>query len=145
MTGTTYLCLSSDAGEYIGQGRNWIYTAPAAQFTGSSYDGLVAFFVKQDTADWNLTFAPPEGQPLALGLYDRAEHATSHGPLRPGLEIRGMARNCERVTGRFEILEFSYSYATGTVRRFRANFEQHCEGNAPALLGTIHFDASATP
>ncbi|HET7079255.1 MAG TPA: hypothetical protein VFM49_17615, partial [Chloroflexia bacterium] len=144
---TTYLCLSSEAGDYIGQGgQDWVYTAPATQFTGGlSHDGGVTFFVKQGAADWELTFAPPQGRQLTPGRYDQAEWAVFHAPLRPGLEISGMSRICQSLTGRFEILEFRYDYATGAVRRFRANFEQHCDGNAPALLGTIRFDATASP
>ena len=89
--------------------------------------------------------SPSSSSRATPGRYDQAEWAVFHAPLRPGLEISGMSRICQSLTGRFEILEFRYDYATGAVRRFRANFEQHCDGNAPALLGTIRFDATASP
>src|SRR5262249_9166091 len=45
---------------------------------------------------------------------------------------------------RFVVLEATFGPA-GEVQRFAAEFEQHCEGAAPALSGRILFNASGPP
>src|SRR5262249_36976971 len=44
-------------------------------------------------------------------------------------------------TGRFVVLEASFD-AGGNVLSFAADFEQHCEGDAPALYGAIRFQST---
>jgi hypothetical protein len=44
------------------------------------------------------------------------------------------------VTGRFDVLAASY-LADGSVRSFAADFEQHCEGAAAGLFGSIRVNA----
>src|SRR6185436_5206545 len=43
--------------------------------------------------------------------------------------------------GRFVVLAAAYS-GTGALTSFAANFEQHCEGAAPALWGEIRINSS---
>ena len=143
----TYLCMSSEAGDFIGKGRDWLFTPPAATFSiRLSNNGGVEIYVHKGTDEsWNLAFAPPQGQQLRVGRYDRAQGGSIQSPVRPMLEILGNSSACGPVTGRFEILEFAYDLASGDVHRFAANFEHHCEGSAPALLGSVHFVAGSSP
>ena len=59
-------------------------------------------------------------------------------PTHKGLSVFGDGRGCNTLTGSFTILGIS-SDAAGNVTALAATFEQHCEGAAPALRGTIHF------
>jgi hypothetical protein len=54
--------------------------------------------------------------------------------------VFGSGRGCNEVTGRFVIHEIAFA-ADGSVLRFVADFEQHCEGGPPALRGTIRYYA----
>jgi hypothetical protein len=49
-------------------------------------------------------------------------------------------RSCNTVTGRFDLLEAVYD-GFGGVLQLAVNFEQHCNGAAPALLGQIRFNS----
>src|SRR5258708_36727707 len=54
-----------------------------------------------------------------------------------------MARNndrCPAITGSYVVKELARA-ADGTVLRFAADFEQHCNGEAPALYGAVRFNS----
>ncbi|RIL05128.1 MAG: hypothetical protein DCC71_11550 [Proteobacteria bacterium] len=59
----------------------------------------------------------------------------------PGLSVFGSGRGCNTLTGWFEVLEHEVD-ARGRLRRFAADFEQHCEGAAPALRGSVRYGSS---
>ena len=144
----TFLCLDSQPGDYVGQGRTQVLLPPAVTFTSRLESGGIAIFANDPGAPgvfWNLSFVPPEGSQLGPGLYDRAERAPFHSPLRPGLEIEGEGSGCNTLTGRFQVLEFAYDYASGEVQHFAANFEQHCEGGSAALLGEVRYQSTIGP
>jgi hypothetical protein len=52
-----------------------------------------------------------------------------------------MGRGCNTLTGNFVVREAVYD-ATGQVQAFAADFEQHCEGGAAALVGSIRVNSS---
>src|SRR5206468_1452242 len=59
----------------------------------------------------------------------------------PGIDMAGEGRGCNTVRGRFDVLEVAYG-TDGAVRRFAADFVQHCEGGLPALFGQIRYNAN---
>jgi hypothetical protein len=141
----TYLCMSSESGDFIGAGRNWVDTPANATITAgySETPGTALYFGVGGTTDWNVEFAPPHDQKLAVGIYDRAERYPFESPKRPGLSIVGDGRGCNRLTGTFEVLEIAMN--AGKLSRFAANFEQHCEGGTPALLGQVRYHSTIRP
>lgn len=58
-----------------------------------------------------------------------------------GLSFSGNGRGCNRLTGRFDVLEAVYGLS-GQVVSFAADFEQHCEGGTPALYGQIRYNSN---
>ena len=93
---------------------------------------------------WQLDFAAPNDAPLTLGVYENATRFPFHSPTQPGLNVSGEGRGCNTLTGRFEVLEVVYG-AGGEVQRFAATFEQHCEGQEAALLGSIQINSTLSP
>jgi hypothetical protein len=142
-----FLCMSSQGGDYIGQGRNWIITDQDGTFQPSPQgQSGVGFFIRTSDS-WLLGFAAPEDEILTPRIYERAERSPFNGPRRPGLSISGAGRGCNQLTGRFEILDFAVDPTDGTLLRLTVTFEQHCEGMPAALFGMLHYVAPepATP
>jgi hypothetical protein len=78
---------------------------------------------------------------VGLSTYENAARYPFQSPTQPGLEVSGDGRGCNELTGRFDILEISYT-SQGEIDRFSADFEQHCEGADSALFGSIRYNAT---
>src|SRR5258708_10991502 len=79
-------------------------------------------------------FAPIGGQPFGVGTYQSVQRYTSTPASHPGLLADVMARNndrCPAITGSYVVKELARA-ADGTVLRFAADFEQHCNAEPPA-------------
>src|SRR6185369_3037631 len=59
----------------------------------------------------------------------------------PGLSVTGHGHGCNTLTARFHVYELQFD-GTGNVTTFAADFEQHCEGLAPALFGAIRYNST---
>jgi hypothetical protein len=139
---TSWFCMSSPGGDYIGQGRNWIY--PHVSFKPQFYgNGGVQFYFTPDTF-WMASFAPGQGKQLIPGVYLNAMRDPFNGD-SPGLDISGDGRGCNQLSGKFEVLQFNYDAASGTINTFAANFEQRCENNMPPLQGEIRYNSAVQP
>lgn len=150
----TELSVTSDAGDYIGGGRNnyyadgvGTYTARAADQSG---DGIVDFVeIRFNTANQDLTLdfsSRLTGKNLAPGFYDNAMRYPFESGTRPGLSIYGNGRGCNQLIGSYTIheAEFDYTSAPPRVSKFTATFEQHCEGGTSAFYGTIYYNYTAS-
>ena len=60
------------------------------------------------------------------------------------MSVSANGGGCGRVTGRFVVHEVSVA-TDGTVLRFAADFEQHCDDAVPALIGVIRYNSTADP
>jgi hypothetical protein len=85
---------------------------------------------------WNLDLAGPTKSTLTVGAYENAQRFPFQPTGVPGLDFSGAGRGCNTSTGRFDVLQAAYA-ADGSVRKFSADFEQHCEGAVPALFGWL--------
>ena len=54
--------------------------------------------------------------------------------------VRGLIDRLPTLTSEFTVHEIGYD-ARGVLNRFRATFEQHCEGGDAAARGTIAFSS----
>src|SRR5262249_6839598 len=91
------------------------------------------------TADawwWNIDFAAPGGQRLAVGTYENARRYPFQPSSQPGLDVSGTGRGCNTLTGRFVLSELRIGLLN-TVDRLVASFDQNCEGASPALHGVL--------
>ena len=136
--------MSSDPGDYIGQGLTSSYATPTSPFvaTARNWQGEnnrvdVVAWTNVGTADyWVLEFAAPPGQTLAPGTYSDAVRVVSQGSGQPGLDVWGMGRGCNALSGSFTVSDAVFG-PYGYVQSFHATFEQHCEGHVAALRGEV--------
>ena len=139
--GTTVLFLDSQPGDYIGQGQLYTYTPADTPFrierNGDTGVSVVVQSANFSIA-WTARFAARRGERLQVGSYDGRRSAGS--PLG-GLDIGGQARGCNTALGRFDVLEILYA-PDGSVTRFAADFEQHCEGRDAALFGAVRYNSN---
>jgi hypothetical protein len=141
----TSLSMTSDSGDYIGQGQTYLYTPTDGTFSASAgiNNNNVSFFFNTPTFDhfWSLDFAAPNGAPLTPGTYLNATRYPFQVTSVPGLSVSGDGRGCNMLSGSFQVLQAVYGPAN-TLVAFEATFEQHCEGFAPALRGQIRYNAN---
>jgi Calx-beta domain len=89
---------------------------------------------------WSADFAAANSALLTKGAYLNAQRYPFQAPGLPGLDIGGAGRGCNTLSGNFNVLQAAYDTA-GNVKAFGADFEQHCEGMAPALFGSIRVNS----
>jgi len=138
--GSNILYFNSESDDYVGQGTEATFKDPDGRFTLSSYgNGVNLGFNTATYSDWwYLLLTAPQGATLLPGAYENAQRFNSNET--PGLAFYGDGRGCSADTGRFDVLEIE-SDATGTFTKLAVNFEQHCEGMAPALWGQIRYNS----
>jgi VCBS repeat-containing protein len=141
----TSLTMSSQAGDYIGQGQNYSYTTANATFSAyrTSDHGVEAYVQGTDPSQWwYLDFAAPYQATLLAGSYPGATRWPFQALNVPGLDVSGEGRGSNGLTGQFTVLQALFG-ADGSVQRFDATFVQHSEGATPALTGEIKYQAAA--
>jgi hypothetical protein len=132
--------LNGDAGEYVLQGQRLAMTVAKNPFQWS--DGSVNLAVTTAGQSYLLTLAPPPGQPWSIGTYERAQRSVFRSPGRPGLDLGGEGRGCNTVSGRFVVDKLVLD-ASGVPLQLSAQFEFHCEGLIPAIVGSINYGVPA--
>jgi hypothetical protein len=134
-----YVKLNSDSGDYIGGGRDYSYSNADARITVSA-DGAYLWIGVAGDESWAGNFQLPAGySELQPGSYPGLGRYGSHNAAVGGLSWTGEGLDCSTSTG-WLIID-SVTYAGATLTAIDLQFEQHCEGNAPALHGEIHWDA----
>jgi hypothetical protein len=136
----TLLFLNS-GGEYVGGGKQQLFTPADGTFSAnSSALGVEIDFDGGIEHSWSLDFVAPMDAPVAVGAYEMAERFPFQSPDRPGLSVTGEGRGCNTLSGRFVVLDVVYG-AGGQVESFAADFEQHCEEGPHPLTGSIRYNA----
>jgi hypothetical protein len=131
---------ASDSGDYIGGGVTKNYTGATSIFNVQGTTSDLYFTVSGQRDDWTVELAPAPGEQLKVGTYNNAVRVISRGAGQPGLDVYGDGRGCNALTGSFKITEL-VADSTGAIKALAATYEQHCEGGAPALKGTVHYYA----
>jgi hypothetical protein len=141
--GITALTFVSEPGDYIGGGQTFTRTEADGTFTALHQSGLwIRFEAPSLSSWWDIHLAAPNGGQLRRGPYEGATRWPFQSPTKPGLDVTGSGRGCNTSTGRFDVLEVEYA-PDGTLMRFAADIEQHCEGGSPALYAAIRYHASS--
>ncbi|UUY09922.1 hypothetical protein LRS11_07785 [Pseudomonas sp. J452] len=136
----TRLILRSDAGDFVGQGQNYLYTDANAVFQFSKlHPNGIKLNITSGSDWWTLIMLAPNNVVLQPGSYNGAMRAGFKDADKPGLDFEGNGRGCSKLTGRFDIFEVTYG-SDGVVTALNASFEQHCEGGAPALRGQLSYN-----
>jgi hypothetical protein len=135
------LTMTSDQGDYIGQGRPWSHGPQTDTLRVWASRTLVRLYLTNADGWWDGNFAAPPGQQLQPGATYENAHRYPFNDGSPGLDVSGYGRGCNMSTSRFTIDQLAYD-PDGTLRTFQVHFEQHCENADPALHGTWTFHAA---
>jgi hypothetical protein len=143
---TGSLTMTSDQGDYVGQGASYSYAVPSTTFDVQDNGNVVRVdtSVAGSPGDfWNFAFQAPSGQQLLPGTYQ-----AQRWPFQPsnlaGLEVFGQGRGCNTLTGTFTVLDATYG-PYDYLESFNASFSQHCEGATAALNGEIEVTTPTPP
>lgn len=145
-TPVTSFSYVSQAGDYIGQGQTRSFTPADGAFTATkNFDNGVSLSVLNiPSFFWYLDFSAPGDVPLTPGHYPLATRFPFQLPSSPGLSMGGDGRGCNTLTGEFTVIDVVYG-AGDAIVSFAADFEQHCEGMAPAVFGSIRYNFVPPP
>jgi hypothetical protein len=154
---TTALVVHSAPGDPVGQGRTWTFDNGNATFSDSTFaNGFNQFrVVASDGRRWALSFVASGNGALVPGTYLSAIELgwpmwTSADVFAPRLLISGpgsCSKGAElfhpmlRSTGRFLVRELVRA-ADGTIVRFAADFEQHCNDMDAGLWGVLRYNST---
>lgn len=134
------LTLTSEPGDYIGQGQNAVYTDTGTAFKYSTnFDNGITVAITNANTWWTLNLAAPGNARIQPGVYEQAARFPFQPADKPGLDFSGNGRGCNTLTGKFKVNAVTYE-ADGTLSSLSATFEQHCEGNVAALHGAINYN-----
>ena len=137
-TSGNYVYLASDVGDYIGQGGTYLYSSGNSTLTIGASGGHLNVIV--NSYDWDGDFQVMNSiTAFQQGYYPNLERYPFNNPVRGGLSWSGMGRGCNTLTGWFAVDAVSYNGTSLTSIDLR--FEQHCDGQTPALHGVIHWHA----
>lgn len=135
--------LSSDTGDYIGQGKSYEYAQVNSSLSVVAVGGRLTVQIKGDTEQWTGDFVLPSAlSQFQPGTYANLGRPPFNNPLVGGMNWTGNGRGCNIVLGTFVV--DSVRYAGGQLSAIDLGFEQHCEGNAVALRGRIRWAAGDT-
>lgn len=132
----TALAMSSETGDYVGQGQQYLITPSDGTFTAINGSNVVQMVIHNGD-NWETDFAGPGTTRLLAGEYPNAQMYPFQPAGVPGMNVAGDGRACE-MTGSFDVLKASYSSA-GVLQSFAADFEQVCQRFTPALYGWVRF------
>ena len=136
-----YVYLQSDAGDYIDQGQNRLFTQPDAALAVTSTGALLNVGVGAGIDSWSGQFAGMDSiTQLQPGYYAGLQRYPFQNHAVGGLDWSGAGRGCNTLTGWFAI--DGITYTGGVLAAIDLRFEQHCEGGASALHGKIHWNAA---
>jgi hypothetical protein len=148
-----YIYFSSEKGnpapDFVGAGENYLYSAEKnsdmyVRFVDGRIDVLI--LNQLSNAVWVGDMRPADGAtPMQAGYYGNAQRYPFQGTGRNALDFTnsGLQRGCNQLTGWFAVDRIEYVNGQPAVLDMR--FEQHCEGNVPALHGQIHWVFDLTP
>lgn len=138
----SYVRLESDPGDYIGAGRRYEYSLANAVMAVTVSGGYLSLRIDGDET-WSGDFQSPKGiDRFEIGSYTNLRRYPFHDDAKGGLNWSGEGRGCNTLTGSFTVERVSY--VDGNLVAIDLRFEQHCEGQAAALRGTIHLRADDT-
>jgi hypothetical protein len=132
------LSFRSEPGDYVGQGQRLRYTNGRDSVFHARRGplGVSVTVLPYAGPVWTVRLAAPGHRPPSPGVYEGAMRNPFEAPGAPGLDFSGDGRGCNKLSGRFTVSKARYG-PQGLIRHLRANFEQHCEGAAPALRGEV--------
>jgi hypothetical protein len=151
-TSVTFLSLTSNPGDPIGQGfkqraglSDGTFSARVSELAGGRQGVNLDIQGNGNLPSWGWTIrlTMPPGQPLQPGTYDGARRWPGEAG-QPGFELFGAGRSCDS-TSRFVISEVAVgelAFIGRNLDRLRMTFEQRCDGATGSMTGEISIAAN---
>ncbi|MEV4516582.1 hypothetical protein AB0K00_47490 [Dactylosporangium sp. NPDC049525] len=154
--GSTTVTMTSEPGDWIGQGRSYQFSSAAGDDIWVEADNSsrwIKLSITKGGVLWSITLAAAQAGPALRpgGVFTGAARYPLSTVDQPGMEIDGEHRGCNTVTGTFTIRDIVLGPASyfgpnlAYLQRLDASFEQHCDGSPSALRGEIHIDEPVAP
>lgn len=135
--GPNYIYLTSQAGDFIGDGQTYLYDDATAVVTITHADGLLSVDV-DGIESWGAQFKGMNFlTELEAGYYGDLQRYPFNNPVKGGLNWSGEGRGCNELEGWFIV--DNIAFVGGALTEIDLRFEQHCEGDAPGLFGEIRW------
>lgn len=132
-----YVYLTSDRGDYIGAGKQYLYTPADALMNVVATNGQLSVGIQGDES-WDGNFMLPASTlKLTKGLFENTERYPFQSLTQNGLDWSGEGRGCNQSTGWFQIDQVNY--IGNALNSIDLRFEQRCEKGNKALRGQIHW------
>jgi hypothetical protein len=133
------ISLQSESGEFIGGGASYSYSNASALISVTASGRLLTLDVTGDQR-WSASFLVPGASTrLEPGIYTGLTRWPFQDASAGGLSWSGEGNGCNTLTGSFTVDKAVYIGDVLKVVDLR--FEQHCEGVAAALRGSLHWSA----
>jgi len=133
-----YLYLESQPGDIVGEGLNYTYTD---QITVEEARGYLSVTVNADTWWMGAFQVMTSLSSLEAGYYVDLSRYPYQNPARGGLAWTCAGRGCSTVQG-WAVVD-QVSYAESGLTSVQLRFEQHCNGEGPALHGALSWKAGS--
>jgi hypothetical protein len=133
-----YIYLNSDAGDWIGQGQEYLYTPVNAAMTLTASGGDLQVFVDVPGYWWGRFLTMDTITEFRPGYYSGLEGYPWYNTAKGGMYWDGQGRGVQ-ASGWFVV--DSVTYVDGVLTAIDLRFEQHNNGASPALHGAIHWAA----
>ncbi|MEW6023541.1 MAG: hypothetical protein AB1807_15535 [Pseudomonadota bacterium] len=129
--------LQSASGDYVGQGRTYLYTQANAVMTLTTTTLGINVQVRGDQ-DWSGGFLLPRAAgTLQAGYFKDLTRTPFADPAVGGVEWSGEGRGCNIIKGWVVIDKIAQ--ANGAMTELDLRFEQYCEGRGEPLRGQVHW------
>jgi hypothetical protein len=142
---TTYVSAHSDQLDEVGRGHDWLLRGAEHVTVRRSASGnqlqVTATSGGPDEGELYLDFGLTSGETLRPGKYDVFADRTSGAGLNISGDLvnRSTLEACSSpITGSFEVKDIVADYS-----RFWITYEQHCDGQTPAMFGEIKYQEPA--
>jgi hypothetical protein len=132
-----YIYMKSDAGDFIGGGGTYGYTDTNAVLTLTTSALGLSVSVNGDQR-WDGSFQLPRAASnLQAGFFGNLTRTPFADPTVGGIQWTGEGRGCNDMNGWVAVDKVELK--DNVLSAVDLRFEQHCDGNAPALRGQIHW------
>ncbi len=142
--GQSSLTMTSQPGDFIGQGQTYNFNATNSTITAKSLwiggiPSTVEVNVSASGQSWTLDFAAPSPDSLVAGIYTGATRYPYQAAGVPGLDVSGDGRGANTLTGQFTVTQAVFD-ASGNIVSFAASFVQYSDGSSASLSGQVNFN-----
>ena len=136
--------MASQAGDYIGKGKTYLYTDPSITWDGGG--ATLSVRVDDDVDWWYLDLvASNRADALTAGYYANLGPYPFHNRVRGGFDVEGNGSGCSPTSW---VVIDEIDQRGGTVNDLTLRYEQKCDNATAALRGRMHIEpapASGAP